>query len=194
MAHTSKKRLTNIAEEIIVCHKCKLHKTRKNAVPGEGNIDSRIMFIGEAPGYSEDMKGKPFIGEAGKFLDTLLEEADLSREKVFITNVVKCRPPNNREPSTEEIITCSQYLDRQIQVIKPKIIVTLGNHSTAYIFEKIGLRFDGITRVHGKFFEVSISKIQTTVFPTFHPASALYNPRYKSLLLQDFRVLKLHLQ
>jgi DNA polymerase len=148
------------------------------------------MFIGEAPGYSEDMNGKPFVGEAGKFLDTLLEEANLSREKVFITNVVKCRPPNNREPSKEEVDKCTPYLDRQIRVIKPKIIVTLGNHSTAYIFEKIGLRFDGITRVHGKFFEASISKIKMKIFPTFHPASALYNPRYKNLLLQDFRVVQ----
>jgi DNA polymerase len=152
------------------------------------------MFIGEAPGYSEDLKGKPFVGEAGKFLDTLLEEADLSREKVFITNIVKCRPPNNREPSTEEIKTCSPYLDRQIRIIKPKIIVTLGNHSTAYILHQVGLPFDGITQVHGKFFEASISKIQTTIFPTFHPASALYHPKYKDLLLQDFKVLKAHFQ
>jgi DNA polymerase len=194
MAHTSKKRPTNIAEEIIVCHKCKLHKTRKNAVPGEGNIDSQIMFIGEAPGYSEDLKGKPFVGDAGKFLDILLEEANLLRDSVFITNIVKCRPPNNREPSTEEIITCSQYLDRQIQVIKPKIIITLGNHSTTYIFHQVGLPFDGITQVHGRFFKASISKIQTTIFPTFHPASALYNPKYKNLLLQDFRAVKVHLQ
>jgi DNA polymerase len=152
------------------------------------------MFIGEAPGYSEDVKGKSFVGDAGKFLDILLEEANLLRDSVFITNIVKCRPPNNREPSTEEIKTCSPYLDRQIQLIKPKIIITLGNHSTAYIFHKVGLPFDGITQVHGKFFEIFISKTQTTVFPTFHPASALYNPMYKNLLLQDFKMLKAHLQ
>jgi len=194
MAHISKKRLTDIADEIIICRKCKLHKTRKNAVPGEGKIDNRIMFIGEAPGYWEDMKGKPFVGEAGKFLDILLEEANLLRDSVFITNIVKCRPPNNREPSTEEITKCSPYLDRQIQVIKPKIIVTLGNHSTAYIFDKVGLPFDGITQVHGKFFETSVSKIRTIIFTTFHPASSLYNPQYKNLLLKDFRVLKSYLQ
>jgi DNA polymerase len=194
MTYTSKELLTDIADEIVVCRKCKLHKTRKNAVPGEGKIDNRIMFIGEAPGYWEDSKGKPFVGEAGRLLDTLLEEANLLRDSVFITNIVKCRPPNNREPSTEEIRTCSPYLDRQIRVIKPKIIIALGNHSTLYIFDKVGLPFDGITQVHGKVFEASISKIQTTIFPTFHPASALYHPRYKNLLLQDFRVLKLHLQ
>ena len=194
MTYTSKELLTDIADEIVVCRKCKLHKTRKNSVPGEGSTDNRIMFIGEAPGYWEDSKGKPFVGEAGKFLDTVLEEANLLRDNVFITNIVKCRPPNNREPSKEEIKTCSRYLDRQIQVIQPKIIITLGNHSTAYIFRKIGLPFDGITRVHGKFFEASISKIQTTIFPTFHPASALYNPKYKNLLLQDFRMLRPHFQ
>ena len=194
MTYTSKELLTDIADELIVCRKCKLHKTRKNAVPGEGNIDNRIMFIGEAPGYSEDVKGRPFVGEAGKFLDIALQEAVLSRDSVFITNIVKCRPPNNREPSTEEIKACSPYLDRQIRVIKPKIIITLGNHSTAYVFHKVGLLFDGITQVHGRFFEVSISKIETTIFSTFHPASALYNPRYKSLLLQDFRVLEEHLR
>jgi DNA polymerase len=150
------------------------------------------MFIGEAPGYSEDTKRKPFIGEAGKFLDTLLEEADPSREKVFITNVVKCRPPNNREPSTEEVDKCTPYLDRQIRVIEPKVIVTLGNHSTAYIFSKVGLPSDGITQVHGKFFKASISKTRTTIFPTFHPASALYYPKYRQLLLQDFQLLKAH--
>jgi DNA polymerase len=152
------------------------------------------VFIGEAPGYSEDLKGNPFVGDAGKFLDTLLEEANLLRDSVFITNIVKCRPPNNREPSTEETKTCSPYLDRQIRIIKPKIMITLGNHSTSYIFHKVGLPFNGITQIHGKFFEASISKIQTTIFPTFHPASALYNPRYKNLLLQDFRVVRTHLQ
>lgn len=194
MTHASKELLTDIVDEIIVCRKCQLQETRKNAVPGEGNIDSRIMFIGEAPGYWEDLKGKPFVGDAGKFLEILLEEANLLRDSVFITNIVKCRPPNNREPSAEEIKACSLYLDRQIRVIKPKIAITLGNYSTAYIFHKVGLTFDGITHVHGKFFKASISKIQTTVFPTFHPASALYNPKYKNLLLQDFRVLKSHLQ
>ena len=194
MIHASKELLTDIVDEIIVCRKCQLHKTRKNAVPGEGNIDNRIVFIGEAPGYSEDLKGKPFVGDAGKFLDILLKETNLLRDSVFITNIVKCRPPNNREPSMEEIKTCSPYLDRQIRIIKPKIMITLGNHSTSYIFHKVGLPFDGITQIHGKFFETCISKIRTTIFPTFHPASALYNPRYKNLLLQDFRVVKSHLQ
>jgi len=182
--------LEAIAEEIITCSKCKLWKTRKNAVPGEGNPKSQIMFIGEAPGYWEDVKGKPFVGAAGKFLDTLLSEAGLSRESVFIGNILKCRPPKNREPSREEIETCTPYLNRQIRIIQPKIIVTLGNYSTAYIFSKVTLSFNGITRVHGKFYEASIAGFKVIVFPTFHPAAALYRPKYKEQLISDFHALK----
>ena len=180
----------SIATEIILCHKCELWKTRKNAVPGEGSSESQIMFIGEAPGYWEDVKGKPFVGAAGKFLDTLLSEAGLSRENVFIGNVLKCRPPRNREPSADEIKTCTPYLNRQIQVIQPRIMVTLGNHSTAYIFSKTALPFNSITRVHGKFYETSILSLNVTVFPTFHPAAALYHPKYKEQLISDFHALK----
>jgi len=182
--------LEAIAEEITVCRRCKLWKTRKNAVPGEGSSESQIMFIGEAPGYWEDVKGKPFVGAAGKFLDTLLSEAGLSRENVFIGNVLKCRPPKNREPSPDEIKTCTPYLNRQIQVIKPRIIVTLGNHSTAYIFSKTALPFNSITREHGKFYETSILGLNVIVFPTFHPAAALYYLKYKEQLITDFRKLK----
>jgi len=182
--------LGSIATEIILCHKCQLWKTRKNAVPGEGSSESQIMFIGEAPGYWEDVKGKPFVGAAGKFLDTLLSEAGLSRENVFIGNVLKCRPPRNREPSADEIKTCTPYLNRQIQVIQPRIMVTLGNHSTAYIFSKTALPFNSITRVHGKFYETSILSLNVTVFPTFHPAAALYHPKYKEQLISDFHALK----
>ena len=182
--------LEAIAEEITGCRRCKLWKTRKNAVPGEGSRENQIMFIGEAPGYWEDVKGKPFVGAAGKFLDTLLSEAGLSRESVFIGNILKCRPPKNREPSPDEIKTCTPYLNRQIQVIKPKIIVTLGNHSTAYIFSKVALLFDGITSVHGKFYETSILGSNVIAFPTFHPAAALHHPKYKEQLISDFHTLK----
>jgi len=185
-----RKLLDAIAAEILVCRKCELWKTRKNPVPGEGSPHSQIMFIGEAPGYWEDVKGKPFVGAAGKFLDTLLSEAALSRESVFIGNILKCRPPKNREPSRDEIETCTPYLNSQIRVIQPEFIVTLGNYSTAYIFSKVGLPFNGITRVHGKFHETSILDMQVTVFPTFHPAAGLYNARYKGLLQQDFQLLR----
>ena len=182
--------LDAIAAEILICRKCELWKTRKNPVPGEGSPDSQIMFIGEAPGYWEDVKGKPFVGAAGKFLDILLSAAGLSRENVFIGNILKCRPPKNREPLPDEIEACTPYLNRQIRVIQPKIIVTLGNYSTSYIFAKAMLPFNGITRVHGKFYKASIVDMQVIVFPTFHPAAALYHPKYKEQLITDFHTLK----
>ncbi|MEM3577209.1 MAG: type-4 uracil-DNA glycosylase [Candidatus Bathyarchaeia archaeon] len=182
--------LALVAAEVIHCVKCPLHKARKNAVPGEGNPNAKIMFIGEAPGYWEDVKGKPFVGAAGKLLDTLLAEAEIPRTQVFIGNVVKCRPPRNREPTPAEIQTCTPYLDRQITAIKPKLIVTLGNHSTAYILTKAGIPFKGITKARGKPHQTTILGINITVFPTLHPAAALYNPKYKQQLTQDFQTLK----
>jgi len=187
---SKKEFLDAVATEIIVCTKCPLWKTRKNAVPGEGNSESPVMFIGEAPGQSEDIKGKPFVGAAGKFLETMLSEIGLSRNDVFICNIVKCRPPRNREPMPNEIQTCTPYLDRQIKIIKPKIIVTLGNYSTAYIFSKANLPFNGITQARGKFYQATILDMQITIFPTFHPAAALYSAKYKETLQHDFQLLK----
>jgi DNA polymerase len=148
------------------------------------------MFVGEAPGFSEDAQGRPFVGDAGKFLETVLSEIGFSRGDVFICNVLKCRPPRNRGPQQVEIETCTPFLDRQIEIIKPKVIVTLGNHSTAYVFSKANLLFEGITRVHGRFLNANILGLETLLFPTFHPAAALYNPKYKDMLVQDFRLLK----
>jgi uracil-DNA glycosylase family 4 len=187
---SKKEFLDAVATEIIVCTKCPLWKTRKNAVPGEGNSETSVMFIGEAPGQSEDVKGKPFVGAAGKFLETMLSEISLSRNDVFICNIVKCRPPRNREPMPNEIQTCTPYLDRQIKIIKPKFIVTLGNYSTAYIFSKANLAFSGITKTRGKFFHAIILDMQMTIFPTFHPAAALYSAKYKETLQLDFHLLK----
>jgi uracil-DNA glycosylase family 4 len=184
-----KELLEAIASEIIVCPKCRLSKARKKAVPGEGKPDSQIMLIGEGPGRSEDVEGRPFVGQAGKLLETLLSEADLSRENVFICNVVRCRPPRNREPLPDEVQACTPYLDRQIGVIQPKVIVTLGNCSTAYIFSKAKLHFSGITRARGRFHEASILGVQVTLFPTFHPAAGLYSARYKEHLVRDFQLL-----
>jgi uracil-DNA glycosylase family 4 len=179
-----------IASEVKACKKCGLWKTRKNAVPGEGNPEAHIMFVGEAPGFWEDVKGKPFVGAAGKFLDSLLAEAGLSRSQVFIGNVLKCRPPGNREPAPSEIHVCAPFLDRQILAIKPKLIVTLGNYSTAYIFAKAGLPFRGITEARGKFYQAKVLGLAVTVFPTFHPAAGLYSAKYKQTLIEDFRLLK----
>ena len=179
-----------IASEIVVCTMCRLHKSRKKAVPGEGSPHSQIMFIGEGPGRSEDVEGRPFVGQAGKFLDTLICGVGLAREQTFICNVVRCRPPRNREPRPDEIQACTPYLERQIKVVQPKVIVTLGKCSTADIFSKINLPFNSITQAHGKALDRTILGMQVTVFPTFHPAAALYSVKYKEQLAEDFRVLK----
>jgi DNA polymerase len=179
-----------IASEVRACTKCSLWRTRKNAVPGDGSPEARVMFVGEAPGYWEDFKGKPFVGAAGKFLDTLLAEAGLSRSQVFIGNVLKCRPPGNREPAQSEVEACTPFLDRQIAAIKPMLIVTLGNYSTAYIFAKAGITFKGITEARGKFYQANVLGLDVTVFPTLHPAAGLYSAKYKQLLIDDFRLLR----
>jgi DNA polymerase len=188
-----KELLDAIAAEVINCRKCNLWKTRKNAVPGEGNQNSQIMFIGEAPGYWEDVKGRPFVGAAGKLLDKLLSEIGFSRSDVFICNVLKCRPPGNREPLPNEIQTCTPYLNRQIEAIKPRFTVTLGNYSTAYVFSRANLPFSGITQIRGRFYEATVLGLHITIFPTFHPAAALYNAKYNELLTKDFQLLGLEL-
>lgn len=191
---TVKQLLDRVASEVVVCTKCSLWKTRKNAVPGEGSSKAKIMFVGEAPGHFEDIDGRPFVGDAGKFLETLLNEIGLTRADVFICNVLKCRPPRNRPPKPVEIQTCTPYLDRQIETVKPPFIVTLGNFSTAYLFQKAGLSFTSITRVHGKFYETTILNKKVTVFPTFHPAAALYSPKYKQEIISDFKQLRQELE
>lgn len=189
-----KELLEAIASEVITCTKCQLWKNRKNAVPGEGNPESRIMFVGEAPGYWEDIKGRPFVGDAGKFLDLLISEIGFAREEVFICNVLKCRPPKNREPAPHEIEACTPYLDRQICVVQPKFIVTLGNHSTSYILSKADIIFSSISQAHGKFYETTILNINVTIFPTFHPAAALYSAKYKEQIISDFKLLRHELE
>jgi len=186
--------LEKIADEVQVCVKCSLWKGRRKAVPGEGNIYATVMFVGEAPGYWEDVKGLPFVGAAGKVLGTLLQWIGLPREKVFITNVVKCRPPENRDPKPNEIETCtSLYLNRQIALIQPKIIVTLGRHSTAYILSKAGLETktkEGISQLRGKVFRTKFLKLPMSVIPMFHPAAVLHNPKYREALESDFQLLR----
>jgi DNA polymerase len=181
--------LEAIAGEIMFCPRCRLSETRKKSVPGEGSARSRVMFVGEGPGRNEDIEGRPFVGQAGKFLDTLLTEAGLVRDEVFICNVVRCRPPENRDPFPDEVDACTPYLNRQIALIKPKVIVSLGKHSTAYMFSKAKLPFDSITKTRGKLHKTKLWGMQMTIFPTFHPAAALYNGEYKNQLVEDFRLL-----
>jgi uracil-DNA glycosylase len=169
-----------IAADVRGCPLCKLSRSRKNAVPGEGQLSAKIMFIGEAPGRSEDEKGRPFVGAAGRILDELLKKAGIERSEVFITNIVKCRPPNNRVPKEDELTACRPYLDRQIALIKPKVICILGR--TAYSSLLGG---SSITANRGKIVERAGQKY----FLTFHPAAVIYNKGLLSALEADLKKL-----
>ncbi|MBC7236394.1 MAG: uracil-DNA glycosylase [Chloroflexi bacterium] len=169
--------LEELHEQIRRCQKCRLYRGTTHAVPGEGPPHADIMFVGEAPGFHEDQQGRPFVGAAGQFLESLLASINLSRNDVFITNVVKHRPPNNRDPQVDELQACRPYLDRQIELIKPKMIVTLGRFSMELAW--VDAR---ISRIHGQPKKVG----GIVYFPMFHPAAALHQPRYRSLIEQDF--------
>ncbi|MGA9350148.1 MAG: uracil-DNA glycosylase [Anaerolineae bacterium] len=168
--------LTELYEEIAICQRCDLAKGRTQTVPGEGSEDAEIMFIGEAPGFHEDRQGRPFVGAAGRFLEELLASIGLKREEVYICNVIKCRPPGNRDPLSEEIETCKPYLDKQIELIQPKLIVTLGRYSMARYFPNAS-----ITRIHGQPKRIG----GRIYYPMFHPAAALHQPKWRSAVEED---------
>ncbi len=192
MSKKIKRELKEIKDEVIACKKCPLYEYRKKnnffPVIGEGNHQAEIMFIGEAPGLNEAKTGRSFCGAAGKILDELLESAGIRREGVYITNVVKDRPPNNRDPNPEEVKAYSPFLERQIDIIKPKVICSLGNYSTNFIFRKYGLedKIQGISKIHGKIFSADNIKI----IPLYHPAAATYNPKMIKIMINDFQILK----
>jgi uracil-DNA glycosylase len=173
----AKDSLEQVASEVRVCPLCELARSRTNAVPGSGNPKTRVMLIGEGPGYHEDQQGEPFVGASGKFLNELLGHAGLKREDVFITNVVKCRPPGNRDPLPDEIQACAPYLERQIALIDPDVIVTLGRFSMSKFFPG-----DRITKIHGQPKEFG----NRLVMPMFHPAAALRNGSLRSTVEEDF--------
>jgi len=185
------RQLEKIKEEVLDCRKCSLYKTRTYPVIGQGNHQAEIVLIGEAPGASEDKTGQPFCGQAGKILDELLEAAGLKREKVYIGNVLKCRPPQNRNPQKEEIAACVPYLERQIAIIQPKVIGSLGNYATAYLLEKFGLgdKIEGISKIHGRVFETKADFGPIKIIPLYHPAVVVYNNKMAETLKEDFRVL-----
>ena len=169
--------LAQVAEEVNVCSNCDLQFSRKNGVPGEGPADAEIMFIGEGPGFHENEQGRPFVGAAGRYLDELLDSINLKRDEVFIGNVVKCRPPGNRDPSPEELNACSGYLDRQIQAVNPKVIVTLGRFSLAKYLPNAK-----ISDVHGQAMWIR----GRLILPMYHPAAALHQPSLKGIVEEDF--------
>ncbi len=179
-----------IVNEVEKCKKCDLWCQRNKPVAGSGALSADVVFIGEAPGRNEDLQGLPFVGSAGKILDTLLLQIGTSRNEVYITNIVKCRPPKNQAPKTKEIEACGSYLDKQIQIIKPKIIVTLGRHSTKYVLSKVGLKVTNISAVRGKVHHVHMFGRNFTIIPMYHPAASLYNPKYKDSIQKDFQTLK----
>ncbi|WP_297416733.1 type-4 uracil-DNA glycosylase [Thermococcus sp.] len=182
--------MRKLEEKIRTCQKCPLGQLRTNAVPGAGSYNAKVMFVGEAPGYWEDQKSLPFVGRAGKVLDELLSEVGLNRGDVYITNIVKCRPPENRDPTEEEIKACSPYLDIQIDIIRPKVIVPLGRHSMGYILKKFGFEPEPISKVHGKTFEAHTLFGKIVIMPSYHPAAALYRPQIKKELRKDFMKLR----
>jgi uracil-DNA glycosylase family 4 len=174
--------LININKKINDCKRCPLYKLAKNAVPGEGNSKAKIMFVGEAPGRIEDETGRPFVGRAGKLLDQLLESINIKRQSVFITSVAKHRPPKNRQPKSSEIKACSFWLNKQLSIIKPKLIVTLGRFGMEYFLpdKKISL-------IHGTMVKDKEGRL---IFPVYHPAAGLRSTRNKQKLFDDFKKLK----
>lgn len=167
------------------CHRCPLFKTALHAVPGEGDPKAKIVFIGEAPGRYEDETGRPFVGRAGKLLDKLLESINLKRESVFITSVVKHRPPKNRQPKTPEIRACKFWLKEQLSIINPKLIVTLGRFGLEYFAP-----YEKISKVHGTMIKTLVNGGKFRIFPLYHPAAGLRSTRNKKTLFEDFRKLK----
>jgi DNA polymerase len=184
------KEINQIEQDIANCKRCDLWKTRNNPVPGEGSVTAKVMFIGEAPGYNEDMQGRPFVGKAGGIFDELLHSVELKREEIYIANILKCRPPKNRDPLEEEIKTCTPYLDKQIACIKPSVVATLGNFATSFILKKYKLLTEKIGKVHGKIYTIKNSSFTCIIIPMYHPAAAVYNPKLKLMLIEDFNSIK----
>jgi uracil-DNA glycosylase family 4 len=187
--------LRQLEKEVRECIKCPLHLSRNLAVAGEGNSNAKLMFVGEAPGYHEDLEGRPFVGAAGKLLTKMIEQTlGIRRENVYITNIVKCRPPENRNPSQLEIETCAPYLERQLSIVKPQIVSSLGRYSTIYFLSKAGIVARGILSVRGKIYEFQSDSRKFSLLPTIHPAATLYDPKNLEILEHDFIKLKEMLQ
>jgi len=171
------------AAQTAACTRCRLAEGRTQVVFGNGDPSADLMFVGEAPGFHEDQQGVPFVGQAGKLLDQLLAGIGLSRDMVFVVNVLKCRPPGNRDPMPDEIEACESHLFRQVELIQPKVVATLGNFSTKLLSGKQL----GITRVHGQEQQVPLGGRSVLLYPLYHPAAALYTPAMLKVLQEDFR-------
>jgi uracil-DNA glycosylase family 4 len=181
-ASTRSLSLVAFADQVAGCTKCALAGGRTQVVFGSGNHDADLMFVGEAPGFHEDKQGVPFVGAAGKLLDQLLAGIELTRDDVYVANVLKCRPPGNRDPMPDEIQACEAHLWRQIELIEPRVVATLGNFAT----KLLSGRPTGITRVHGQEQETTLGGRRVLLYPIYHPAAALYTPRMLEVLQSDF--------
>ena len=179
-----------LSNTILHCSKCILSKTRKNVVIGSGAIPSQILFIGEAPGSQENLQGIPFVGRAGKFFEILLNSINLERNDVYVTNILKCRPPKNRNPKFSEINHCTPYLEKQIDIIKPEILAPMGNFAARYCCKKYHIPIQNISSLHGKKFSISTKSFSGILIPLYHPAAAVYNPNLKDIMIQDFQQIK----
>jgi DNA polymerase len=175
--------LRDLAGEAASCDRCALAGARTQVVFGAGDPGAELMIVGEAPGFHEDQQGVPFVGQAGRLLDQLLAEIGLRREEVYLANVVKCRPPGNRDPLPEEIAACEPHLFRQIELVRPRVVATLGNFATKLLSGQP----HGITRVHGQEREVTLGSSRVLLYPLYHPAAALYTPSMRDVLEEDFR-------
>ena len=180
-----REKIENLNIEIRNCRRCRLSETRTNAILGEGNIDSKIMIVAQAPGESEDKESRMFIGPSGKVLDELFGQAGIRRGDIYMTNLIKCKLPKYRKPKRDEIESCSPYLDREIEIIQPDIIVTLGHFASSYILEKYFIeKPQDFKQVYGRAFYTKSGKI---ILPLRHPAALLYNPELKDVMVEDYR-------
>jgi uracil-DNA glycosylase family 4 len=187
---SKRERLERVTAEVRACRLCPLHEGRMNPVVGGGNLDSPLVLVGEAPGRKEDEQGKPFVGSAGKLLDSMLEGAGLERSKLFITNIVKCRPPKNRRPLSKEVRACSTHLETLLRTISPRVIAPMGNSSVGHFLRMFGLDNAKIGDIHGSVFSVEASWGEVILFPLYHPAAVLYNRALEQELRDDFASLK----
>lgn len=184
--------MKKIKDEVTKCQQCVLYEKAILPVIGQGSHDAKIMFVGEGPGANEDKTGIPFCGRSGNILNELLMSIDIKREDVYIANIVKHRPPGNRDPKPEEISTCVAYLDRQIDIIKPKVICPLGRFAAYYIMEKFNLKnsIEGISKMHGKSYKADAPHGKIVIIPLYHPAVSIYNNHMLPELKADFKIIK----
>lgn len=186
-------KMEKIKEAVFSCQKCELYKTKKKYVFGDGNAKAKVIFIGEAPGANEDEQGIPFVGKAGKIFDELLRSIDVQRESIYIANILKCRPPQNRNPQLNEIEACTPYLKAQIDLINPVVICPMGNFAVKFILHDLYHvvdKVDGISKIHGQMYSFNNIWGKLYLIPLYHPAVATYNAEMKDILIKDIQRLK----